>query len=119
MVCAVDNPPSASTPSDAAFVFYGVVDCRSRLSPAYSGKNGYPGYCLGMTPLVVPLSVLTSAAQESEKAQLLHLASAVKPEYMKQKAYPSLLAVMGQEMDTVLTGFRALPVGEAYVGLFV
>lgn len=107
MVCALDNPPSASTPSDAAFVFYGLADCRSRLSAEYSGKNGYPGYCLGMSPIVVPLSLFTSAAPDGERAQLLQLTSAVKSEYVKQKNYPALLAVIGQEVDMMLAPLRA------------
>jgi len=106
MVCAFDNPPSASTPSDAAFVSYGLVDCRSHLSPAYSGKNGYPGYCLGMSPIVVPLSVL-AFGDGSEKTQLLRLAEAVKSEYVKQKAYSSLLAVVGEQTDLLVAGARA------------
>lgn len=106
MVCAFDNPPSSSTP-DAVFVSHGLADCRSRLARGYSGENGYPGYCLGVSPIVVPVSVLTSAAHKSEKMQFLELASAVKAEYVKQKAYPSLLAVVGQEMDMVLAGVKA------------
>ncbi|KAJ6620413.1 hypothetical protein B0H10DRAFT_1076725 [Mycena sp. CBHHK59/15] len=106
MVCAFDNPPSPDTPSDAPFVGYGLVNCRHRLQPEYSGRDGYPGYCLGASPIVVPLSILTAASDVGEKAQLIQMATAVKAEYLRQKAYPSLLAVIGQEVDLILSDFR-------------
>ncbi|TFK50405.1 hypothetical protein OE88DRAFT_1712963 [Heliocybe sulcata] len=107
LVCASDNPPNESTPDDASFVFYGLVDSRARLAAPWSSREGYPGYCLGMSAIVVPVKLVQSSAAEGEKAQLLKLADAVKQEYAKQKSYPSLLAIEAQEVEMMLAGLRS------------
>ncbi|GBE83323.1 hypothetical protein SCP_0503710 [Sparassis crispa] len=107
LVCALDNPPSASTPPDATFVYYGLVDGRARLAEPYSGKLGYPGYALGMTAIQVPVSAAVPAAGEGERDVLLRLSGIVKDEYAKQRAYESLMAIVCQEVDIMLGGMKA------------
>lgn len=109
LVCFHDNPPSSSTPEDATFVFYGLVDCRDRLNSEYSGKgsSAYTGYCLGMSAIQLPVSVISSSALEGEKAQLLKAAEVIKQEYARQKAYPALLAIEAQQVEMMLSGLRA------------
>ncbi|EIM79595.1 uncharacterized protein STEHIDRAFT_143167 [Stereum hirsutum FP-91666 SS1] len=109
IVCAHDNPPSSSTPEDATFVFYGLVDSRDRLNSEYSGKgsSAYTGYCLGMSAIQLPVSVVSSSASEGEKAQLLKAAEVIKQEYARQKAYPALLAIEAQQVEMMLSGLRA------------
>ncbi|KAL6304751.1 hypothetical protein BKA93DRAFT_261703 [Sparassis latifolia] len=107
LVCALDNPPIASTSADATFVFYGLVDGRARLAAPYSGKLGYPGYALGMTAIQVPVSAAVPAASENNRDVLLRLSGIVKDEYAKQRAYESLMAIACQEIDLMMSGMKA------------
>jgi hypothetical protein len=105
LVCAYDNPPTVETAKDATFVFYGLVDCRGRLAVPYSSKEGYPGYCLGMSAIQIPVSVAETKGGHKEK--LLAAAEFLKQEYAKQKAYPSLLAIEPQQVDLMLADVRS------------
>ncbi|KAJ7762907.1 hypothetical protein B0H16DRAFT_1805628 [Mycena metata] len=69
MVCVFDNPPTADTPADAAVATLGIVNPRYRLQSAYSGRD------------------------ERDRA-VDRSAHVLKTEYLKQKAYPSLLAIL-------------------------
>ncbi|KAJ7028095.1 hypothetical protein C8F04DRAFT_69542 [Mycena alexandri] len=119
MVCVLDNPPTADTPNDAAVVSLSLVNPRSRLQPAYSGRDGYSGLSLCGSAIAVPLSILRTP-NKSEKDQLIEMAHAVKVEYLKQKAYPSLLAITQQQTEMMLLGLASADsppwMGPAYVG---
>ncbi|KZT28675.1 hypothetical protein NEOLEDRAFT_1057767 [Neolentinus lepideus HHB14362 ss-1] len=106
LVCLYDNPPTASTSSDAAFTFNGLVDARGRLAPQYTGKEGYPGYCLAMSSINIPISVATAISASGEKVQLLAVAEYIKTEYAKQRGFPCFLAVSSQEIDILVTGVK-------------
>ncbi|KAJ7711004.1 hypothetical protein B0H16DRAFT_1820332 [Mycena metata] len=104
MVCVFDNPPTADTPTDAALVSMSLVNPRYRLQSAYSGRDGYPELAL------------------CGSAILTEIAHAIKAEYLKQKAFPSLLAITQQQTEMMLPALKnagpdAPPfMGPAYVG---
>jgi hypothetical protein len=111
LVAAFDNPPNESTPADAAFVYFGLVDARKRLAAPYNTRHGYPGFSLAMSPVQVPLRLCPSSPASSLSTKeiqdyLIKVAGVIKDEYMKQKAYPSLLAVNPQQGDMMLTSLR-------------
>ncbi|GBE89886.1 hypothetical protein SCP_1702120 [Sparassis crispa] len=108
LVCALDNPPNTSTSPDARFAYYGLADSRTRLAALYSEKLGYPGYALGVSVIQIPVSAAVATAGESNEQVLLRLASIVKDEYTKQRAYPSLLGVVCQQVDLMILGLKAL-----------
>ena len=99
LVCANDNPPSEDTPKDAVLMNYGIVNARARLRPPYNEQDGYPGYCLGMSPIVVLLSFIAENAQKSAKDQLIAIANNIKDSYRRQREYPALLAVEPEQGD--------------------
>ncbi|EPQ50001.1 hypothetical protein GLOTRDRAFT_141642 [Gloeophyllum trabeum ATCC 11539] len=107
LICVDDNPPTDSTPADAAFVFNGLVDGRNRLLGKYSSRDGYPGYALAMSPVIVRVSVVTSSASLGTKGQLLRVAEVVKQEYKKQRDFPALLAIASQESELMFAGLKA------------
>ncbi|KAJ7748629.1 hypothetical protein B0H16DRAFT_1319703, partial [Mycena metata] len=121
MVCVFDNPPTADTPADAALVSMSLVNPRYRLQSAYSGRDGYSGLALCGSAIVAPLSILRTL-NKSEKEQLTEIAHAIKAEYLKQKAFPSLLAITQQQTEMMLPALKnASPdappfMGPAYVG---
>ncbi|KAJ7749616.1 hypothetical protein B0H16DRAFT_1691762 [Mycena metata] len=100
MVCVFDNPPTADTPADAALVSMNLVNPRYRLQSAYSGRDGYPGLALCGSAIVAPLTILRTP-NKSEKEQLTEIAHAIKVEYLKQKAFPSLLAITQQQTEMI------------------
>jgi hypothetical protein len=110
LVAAFDNPAQESTPADAAFVYYGLVDTRSRLAAPYNSRDAYPGYCLGMSVIQVPLGLCptcTSLSANETRDSLIKVANVVKGQYLRQKAYPSLLAIDGQQVEMMLAGPRS------------
>ncbi|KZT60759.1 hypothetical protein CALCODRAFT_480424 [Calocera cornea HHB12733] len=108
LVVATDNPPTSETPADAAFVYYGIVNNRSdRLIAPYSGRDGYPGYCLGVSVLSFPVDMLRNKTDFFDKALLLDMAEQVKQAYKKQQQYPALLAIQSQICDIMLSPFFA------------
>ncbi|KAJ7726947.1 hypothetical protein B0H16DRAFT_1735443 [Mycena metata] len=121
MVCVFDNPPTANTPTDTTVVSLHVVNARYRLQPAYSGRDGFPGFAICTSPITVALSTFQTP-NKSEKDQLIEVAHVIKAEYLKQKTYPSLLAIAQQQTEMLLPGFKnASPdrppwMGPAYFG---
>jgi hypothetical protein len=110
LVLTHDNPVTNATPSDASMVFYGLANARERLTPPYSERDGYPGYCVAVTPIVLPLSKLSGAKDDRER--LVVGAELLKHEYAAQKAYPSALAIGAQEAELMITSAKS---GAAYV----
>lgn len=87
--------------------YYGLVDSRNRLAKQYRGAMDYPGYCLGMSGIQIPVSLIDKYASDVNgnlKPAILDFAQAVKKEYKKQAAYPSLLAIENQQVDMMLSG---------------
>ncbi|EJD54699.1 hypothetical protein AURDEDRAFT_156476 [Auricularia subglabra TFB-10046 SS5] len=106
-----DNPPSETTPADASFFTFGLMDCRSRLAPPHN--DSYAGYCLGISGINVPLSMVSG---ETSTERLLAVANGVREEYAKQKALPALLGVIAQEIDLVLEATKAGPPPAPWMG---
>ncbi|KII94585.1 hypothetical protein PLICRDRAFT_33387 [Plicaturopsis crispa FD-325 SS-3] len=100
-----DDPPSDSTAPDAALVTHPPRDARDRLREPYSRPGQYPGTALGLSPIAVPVSVITAAlrAGDSGVALLSAVAAEVNKEYAKQKGYPALLGIMPQQVDIMTT----------------
>ena len=83
---------------------YGVVDGRDYLRAPYSGRHQYPGYCLGVSPISVPLSLVVQNARLGEREQVLALAEVLKGEYQKQRGYRDLVAIAPQQVEMLLGG---------------
>lgn len=112
LICAEDNPPSSTTPVDMSFSIYGLVDCRERLNERYSGPSGYPGYCLGFSPIAVPVRDVMASSPLGPREQLINASALVKDEYMKQKSYPCLLATEAELTERMLAPMKS---GAPYV----
>lgn len=97
-----ENPHIKDMPADPTYVFYGLVNSRERLKPPYNGRDSFTGWGLALTCLQIPVSLVAFSAAGGELAQLKIVSEAMKSEYMKQKLFPSLLAVEGRMIDTIL-----------------
>ncbi|KAF8501357.1 hypothetical protein JB92DRAFT_3084380 [Gautieria morchelliformis] len=120
LVAACDNPPQESTPADAAIVYYGLVDARMRLAAPYNTRDGYPGFCLATSPIQVPLRLCPSSPPSSLSTKeiqsyLIKVASVLKDEYLKQKAYPSLLAINREQAEMMLASLQDRRHRETYL----
>lgn len=98
-----DNP---DVKDDASFFLFGLVDCRNRLAAPYNEPLGYPGYCLGISGIAVPLSKVKG---DDVRTQLLSIAEVIKAEYAAQKALPALLGAAAQEVELFLASVKAGP----------
>ena len=67
----------------------------------------YPGYCLTMSVIQVPLSLCPAADVPDMCNTLIKVTHVIKEQYLWQKAYPSLLAIDGQQAEPMLTGICA------------
>ncbi|KZV87145.1 hypothetical protein EXIGLDRAFT_724036 [Exidia glandulosa HHB12029] len=105
-----DNP---DVKDDASFFVFGLADCRGRLAPPYNEPLGYPGYCLGISGVAVPLSQVKG---EDRKAQLRSIAEVIKVEYAAQKAHPALLGVVAQEVELFLHHVKTGPPPAPWMG---
>jgi hypothetical protein len=97
-----DNPRNPSMPSDAAYVFYALVNSRERLIAPYNGRDGFTGWSLGMAPQQIPVSVIAFSAVAGEVAQLKVVSEAVKGEYTKLKGSVALLSAEVRLTETML-----------------
>ena len=91
LVMVFDNITQVGTPMDTAFVYYGLIDARACLMAPYNARDAYPGYCLTMFVIQVPLSLCPAAAMLDTCNGLW------------QKVHPSLLT-NGQQAKLMLTG---------------
>lgn len=97
-----ENPKLKAMPPDAAYVFYGLVNSRDRLAPPYNGRDAFTGWGLGITCLQIPVAFVAFATVAGDVGQLKVVSEAVKAEYIKQKEFPSLLAVEERMTETIL-----------------
>lgn len=97
-----ENPDMKNMPADPAYVFYGLVNSRERLRPPFNGRDAFTGWGLALTCLSIPVSLVSLSAAAGNVGQLKILSEAMKAEYVKQKDLPSLLAVEGRMIDTIL-----------------
>jgi len=108
-----ENPKLKAMPPDAAYVFYGLVNSRDRLAPPYNGRDAFTGWGLGITCLQIPVAFVAFATVAGDVGQLKVVSEAVKAEYIKQKEFPSLLAVEERMTETILNdvtpGVRPAP----------
>lgn len=104
MVTIEDNPPTASTPAEATFYYYGLVDGRKRLAEPYSARDGYTGYCLAMTPILIPVvsTFKDKDAKVPSKEVLLAVSKLLREAYARQKGYPALLGIGAQEVELLM-----------------
>ncbi|GJJ08091.1 hypothetical protein Clacol_002299 [Clathrus columnatus] len=72
----LDNPPKED--SNAVVFFWGLVDARTRLNPKYS--RDYPGYCLAMSPIQLPVSLYDKFSHEDRRTLVLEFAKAMRDE---------------------------------------
>ncbi len=95
---AKDNPPTSETPANAVFFYYGIVNGRDDLREPYSTRGGYPGICLAMSPLSVPVSKFIGVKDFLSKEVILSTAEIVKAAYLRQKGYKSLISIGAQQV---------------------
>jgi hypothetical protein len=103
-MCYLDNPTTDATPPDAVYVCFGLMNCRDRFLPQY--KN-YVGYGLGIQGVLIPASVVASAASKGEKAQLIEVAQVTKKEYDSIKANPALVSSQPLAGEVVFQATKA------------
>ena len=60
-----------------------------------------------MSVIQVPLSLCPAAAVPDTCNTLIKVTHVIKEQYLWQKAYPSLLAIDGQQAELMLTGICA------------
>ena len=94
LVVVFNNIMQVGMPMDAVFVYYGLINARACLMAPYNARDAYPGYCLAMSVIQVPLSLCPAAATLNTCNSLW------------QKAHPSLLTINGQQAKLMLTGIR-------------
>jgi len=73
--------------------------------PEYRGTFDYPGYCLGMSPIQIPLvdiEDIIGAVDDNRKPVVIELAKAIQKEYKKQASYPSLCAIQNELVESML-----------------
>ncbi|KAF8636088.1 hypothetical protein AX17_003793 [Amanita inopinata Kibby_2008] len=97
----LDNPIPPE--SNSVILYYGLVDARKRLAKEYRGALGYPGYCLGMSAIQVPVLLYHKVPSDDKKALVLEFAKAMQKEYKRQADYPSLLAIEPQQCDLMFS----------------
>ncbi|KAF4611797.1 hypothetical protein D9613_003717 [Agrocybe pediades] len=110
-----DNPLPADT--DALVYYFGLVDARQRLGKDYrTSPLDYPGYCLGVSSLHIPAKLFHQYDAEKQKKELVFaFAKEVRREYVKQAAFPALLAIEPQQGELMMGGPAPPPwVGPAY-----
>ncbi|KAF9528828.1 hypothetical protein CPB83DRAFT_853806 [Crepidotus variabilis] len=95
-----DNPPAPD--SDGAVFYYGLADGRKRLAKEYRGPLDYPGYCLGVSGLQIPISIFNKYSTGDKKTLVYEFAKEMKKEYLKQAAYPALVGIEAQQGDIML-----------------
>ncbi|CCM06259.1 uncharacterized protein FIBRA_08509 [Fibroporia radiculosa] len=106
LVCAEDNPVPEDKRETAVFAYSQMMDTRPRLRQPYNERDQYPGFCLGVSPLLIPASVVYDPAVNDTKGRLLRVAHATKDEYLRQKAYKSLLAISPASTEVMINAFR-------------
>ncbi|TDL16435.1 hypothetical protein BD410DRAFT_888762 [Rickenella mellea] len=113
----IDNPPADGPNSQAVVFVHGIVDCRQRLEKAYRHIDGYAGVCIGTSPIVVPVSIITSMQYSSMAEKVLAVASVVREQYRAQAALPALLGVSAEIMEMIATNPNTPPwTGPMFVG---
>ncbi|OCB90291.1 hypothetical protein A7U60_g2465 [Sanghuangporus baumii] len=104
LLTVLDNPPEPG--SSNVVIYYGLVDSRQRLAREYRGALDYPGYCLGMSPIQVPVNIIDKYAgdiNKNLKSVVLEFAQVVKREYLRQQAFPALLGIENQQVEMMLS----------------
>ena len=109
LLTANDNPPNEETPEDAVIMNYGLVNTRCRPKAPYNGKDAYPGYCLGASPIWVDVSLIAKNWHKSKRVQLVAVAACLKDQYQAQREYPSLLSIEPEQMDLMVGAMLSGP----------
>lgn len=104
LLAVLDNPPDPGSPN--VVFYYGLVDARQRLAKKYRGALDYPGYCLGMSSIQIPVNFIDKYAGDiakNLKSVVLDFAQAAKKEYLRQAAFPALLGIENQQVEMMLS----------------
>jgi hypothetical protein len=88
------------------FASFAVTNARARLAAPYNSRHGYPGYCLQVSPIAIPLSQVQGTDQET---QLLSVARAVQVEYARQHAREALLPIFTHAGDLLVASLKSEP----------
>jgi hypothetical protein len=88
------------------FSCLGSINTRGRLRAPFNEAHAYPGLCMSVSPITVPISV---AQGLKGTVQLDAVAAVVKQEYIRQKAYPALLSAISQIADMMVAAMKTRP----------
>lgn len=98
----LDNPSPKD--SEAVVFYYGLIDARKKLVAEYRKPGAYPGYCLAMSGVQVPVSLYHQVPSGDLKTLVLEYAKAIRLEYKKQEAIPSQLSIAGLQVELMMQG---------------
>lgn len=104
LLTAIDNPPEPGSPN--VVFYYGLVNTRQRLRKEYRDPFAYPGYCLSMSAIQIPVSLVDKygdSLSSNLKDAIIDFAKAVKREYAHQAAYPSFQAIAFDQVNMMLS----------------
>jgi len=102
MVTAEDSPVTADSPPEASLLYLNLVNSRNRLAEPFKSK-GYTSNCLGMHPVVVPMSSFRSVSNFADRSVLTNTAGLIRSQYEWAKSSPALTGVIAQELELMLT----------------
>ena len=104
LIVVFDNLVEVGTLMDTMFIYYSLIDAHACLAAPYNACDVYPGYCLTMSIIQVPLSLCPTVAVPNTRNALIKVTHVIKEQYLWQKAYPLLLPIDGQQAELMLTG---------------
>ena len=100
MLILLDNPPTEADSAKAIW-FWGIINLRDRLRKDWRGTYDYPGYCIGVSSMALPVSTaLPFPEDKKEHGRLVvDFARLMRAEYNKQKNINHLLAMHARMID--------------------
>ena len=91
-----DSAPGSS------LLYFNLVNGRNRLAKPYKDA-GYSSNCLGMHPVVVPMTSFNSITNFEDTSLLTDIAGLIKAQYERAKSSPALVGVIAQQIELMLS----------------
>jgi len=106
LACAEDNPVPEEMLESAVFAYPHMRDGRQQLRPPYSDRGGYPGFCLGVSSILIAAKALSDLPSKDDINRLIYVSGLMKKEYERQKTYPSLIAIAPEQTEVMIDPFK-------------
>jgi hypothetical protein len=116
MLTVFENPAHAGT-RENYINNLSLTNGRSRLKEPYSSREGYPGYCLGVHVMRVPVSTFLAddgSPLPLNKDTLVKAMKIVRQLYTDQKNMPCQLSYMAQVSEIFSGGLKHAFVNNLY-----